>query len=111
MKKKLKTPPKWIDVYPQGSKEGDEEQEFFISLSRNPKWCWRSTAQIAKEAKLSKERVDELLEKYWKKGMVFQNSSNEDQWGYWERVPELLPEIKDSITKKDQDDRIKKITN
>jgi hypothetical protein len=109
MKNKSKTPPKWTDIYPQGSKEGDEEQEFFIVLSRNPKYKWRSTAQLAKEARLTKERVDEIIAKYWKKGMVFQNPQNDDQWGYWERNPEMLPEDKDSITGKDHKDRIGKV--
>lgn len=106
MKIKTKTPPKWTSVYPQGTKEGDEEQGFFISIARNPKWQWRSTAQIAKESKLSKERVDEILNKYWKKGMVFQNPANEDQWGYWERVPEMLPVEEESITSRDHNGRI-----
>jgi hypothetical protein len=104
----MKKPRNWTDVYPQGCKQGDEEQAFFIALSRNPKWQWRSTAAIAKEADLSKERVEELLMKYYKKGMVFQNPANEDQWGYWERVPEMLPKDDDSITDKDHKDRIKK---
>lgn len=108
MNKKQKMPPKWTSVYPQGSKEGDEEQGFFIALARSAKWQWRSTAQISKEAKLSRERVDEILNKYWKKGMVFQNPANEDQWGYWERVPEMIPVIEDSITTKDHNDRIEK---
>jgi hypothetical protein len=109
MKNKKKTPPKWTAVYPQGTKEGDEEQGFFISLSRNPKFTWRSTAQIAKESKLSKERVDEILNKYWKKGMVFQHPTNENNWGYWERVPEMLPEEKESITSTDHTTRINKV--
>jgi hypothetical protein len=109
MKNKVKTPPKWTSVYPQGSKEGDEEQGFFIALARSAKWQWRSTAQLSKEAKLSKERVDEILSKYWKKGMVFQNPANEDQWGYWERVPEMLPVEEESITSKDHNDRINKV--
>lgn len=108
MKNKTKTPPKWTSVYPQGSKEGDEEQGFFIALARNSKWKWRSTAHLAKESKLSKERVDEILAKYWKKGMVFQNPASEDQWGYWERVPEMLPAEEESITSKDHNERIKK---
>lgn len=108
MNKKSKLPSKWTDVYPQGTKEGDEEQGFFISLARNPKWSWRSTASIAKESKLSKERVDEILNKYWKKGMVFQNPANEDQWAYWERVPDMLPKEEESITSKDHNDRIKR---
>lgn len=102
-KKKL---PSWASVYPQGTKEGDEEQGVFISLARNPKWKWRSIASIASEANISKERVEEVLSKYWKKGMVFQNPSNEDQWGYWERVPEMIPEEIASITDEDHEDRI-----
>jgi hypothetical protein len=109
MKNKSKTPPKWVNVYPQGTKEGDEEQGFFIALARNVKWQWRSTASLAKEANLSKERVDEILNKYYKKGMVFQNPLNEDQWGYWERVPEMLPKEEISITQKDHNDRINKV--
>lgn len=109
MKNKSKTPPKWTSVYPQGCKEGDEEQGFFIALSRNAKWQWRSTAQLSKEAKLTKERVDEILQKYWKKGMVFQSPTNEDHWGYWERCPEMLPKEEESITSKDHNDRIKKV--
>lgn len=103
-----KNPPKWIDVYPQGTKEGDEEQGVFICLARNSKWTFRSTAQIAKESGLDKERVEEILQKYWRKGMVFQNPNNEDQWAYWERAPELVPEKEVSITKEDQKNRIKK---
>ncbi len=106
----MKKPPKWTSVYPQGSKEGDEEQVFFIALARNVKWQWRSTAAIAKESNLTKERIEELLNKYYKKNMVFQNPQNEDQWGYWERVPEMLPKDDLSITDKDHQDRINKIT-
>ena len=109
MKNKSKTPPKWTSIYPQGTKEGDEEQGFFIALSRSAKWQWRSTAQLSKEAKLTKERVDEILQKYWKKGMVFQSPTNEDHWGYWERVPEMLPKEEESITDKDHNDRINKV--
>lgn len=108
MKNKSKTPPKWTSIYPQGTKQGDEEQDFFIVLSRHPTYKWRSTITIAKETNLSKERVEELINKYWKKGMIFQNPKNEDQWGYWERVPEMLPQTHNSITKQDQNDRINK---
>jgi hypothetical protein len=108
MKNKTKTPPKWTQVYPQGTKQGDEEQDVFICLARHPKWVWRSLAQIAKEAKISKERAEEILYKYWKKNMVFQNPANEDQWGYWERVPEMLPKEEESITARDHNNRIGK---
>jgi hypothetical protein len=106
MNNKTKTPPKWIDIYPQRTKEGDEEQDFFIALSRRQKWRWRSTAALAKESKLTKERVEEIIAKYYKKGMIFQNPANEDEWGYWERVPHMLPQAEESITSKDQNDRI-----
>lgn len=103
-----KLPPRWTDIYPQGTKEGDEEQSFFIALARNPKWQWRSTAQLAKEANLSKERVEEIINKYYKKGMIFQNPSNPDMWGYWERNPDLVPKDDGTVTKKDHDDRVAK---
>lgn len=86
----MKTPPNWYDVYPKGSKQGDEEQKVFTSLARNSKWVWRSVSAIAKEVGLAKERVEEILYKYYKKNMVFQNPKNEDQWGYWANVPEML---------------------
>ncbi len=107
MSNNKKLPPKWTEVYPQGTKKGDDEQAFFIALSRHPKWKWRSTASIAAEANLTKERVEEIISKYYKKGMVFQNPANDDQWGYWSRVPEMLPEDEQSITSKDHNDRIK----
>lgn len=104
----IKKPKKWIDVYPQGSKAGDEEQRFFIALGRHPKFVWRSIAAIAKEANLSKERTEKIIEKYYKKNMVFQNPKSEDQWGYWERVPEMLKEDNGSISQSDKNKRIDK---
>jgi hypothetical protein len=107
----MKKPPKWVDVYSQGTKTGDEELAFWISLARNPKWTWRSTSSIAKETGLSKERVEKLLMKYYNKGMVFQNPQNEDQWGYWERNPGQLSKDDRDITTKDHDDRIDRAMN
>jgi len=101
-------PRKWTDVYPQGTTEGNEEQKLFISLARNPKFEWRSVKALAKDTGLSVERVEEILNKYYKKGMVFQSPKNEDNWGYWERVPEMLEGDAASLTKSDQNDRIDK---
>ncbi|MCK9458612.1 MAG: hypothetical protein M0R80_03150 [Proteobacteria bacterium] len=98
-------PPKWTDVYPQGSKAGNEEQKLFIALARNPKWKFRSVTHLSKEANLTKERVEQILQKYYKKGMVFPNPKQEDQWAYWERCPELLPGNIKSIAEADQDKR------
>lgn len=109
MKNNLKIPPKWTAVYPQGSKKGDEEQGLFIALERHPKYQWRSVAALAKESNLSAERVEEILNKYYKKGMVFQSPDNADHWAYWERVPHMLPLIEKSITSKDHSDRIQKL--
>jgi hypothetical protein len=99
-------PPKWVNVYPQGTTVGDEEQKFFIALGRHPKFAWRSVAAISKDAGLSKERVEQIIEKYFKRGLVFQSPKNEDHWGYWERVPEMLDKDRASIANEDQKDRI-----
>ena len=104
---KVKEPPKWYDVYPQGTEEGNEEYEFFVALNRDPKWVWRSVSAIAKESNLSKERVEQILAKYYKKKMVFQNSTNEDMWAYWQNVPDRIPAQEDSITDIDHADRLK----
>ena len=108
MNKKFNKPKKWTEVYPQGTKEGDEEQAVFISLARHPSWTFRSLAAISKESNLSKERVEEILFKYLKKNMVFQNPKNEDQWAYWEREPSLVPVDKESIVQTDYSNRINK---
>jgi hypothetical protein len=108
MSKNSKKPKKWTDVYPQGTKEGDEEQKFFIALARQPEFKWRSVAALAKEANLTKERVEEIIQKYYKKNMVFSNPKTEDHWGYWERVPEMLNEDHSSIAQSDQKKRIDK---
>lgn len=99
----------WTDVYPIGTKEGDEEFAFFVALARNQKYVWRSTAGIATDAKLSKERVEEILQKYLDLGMVFQHPKNDDSWGYWKRVPpEVLPKEYQSLVDKDQKQRMNK---
>lgn len=100
-------PKKWIDVYPQGTEEGNEEQRFFIALSRNNEWPYRSTAMIAKDSGLSTERVEEIIEKYLAMGIVFQHEKNENQWIYWERDLDLIKKEK-SLAEKDQDKRIAK---
>lgn len=99
-------PKKWTDVYPHGTKEGDEECKFFIALARNKKYRWRSLSALAKESGLSRERVEEIINKYYKKGLVFQDPKNEDQWGYWERVPEMLPTVQKSVAGQDQSNRL-----
>ena len=101
-------PKKWTDVYPVGSKEGDEEARFFKSLARNPKYEWRSTAALAKESGLSPKRVEEIIAKYIKLNMVFQNPKNEDHWGYWERVLHMLPDSYLSVSDSDKRKRVER---
>ena len=103
----MKKPKKWTEVYPQGTKEGDEEQKFFISLARHPKWPYRSTSTIVQETGLSPERVEEIIEKYLKMGLIFSHESNEGDWVYWERDLEVLKE-ETSLVKTDQNLRIKR---
>jgi len=103
----MKKPKKWTEVYPAGTKEGDEERKFFIALARNQKWPFRSVASIIQDSGLPQERVEQILEKYVKMGMIFPHKSNEDHWGYWERAPEMLKKEK-PLAKKDQGKRIKR---
>ena len=42
-----------------------------------------------------------------KKSMIFQNPKNEDQWGYWANVPEMLNSKNKSINQEDIDNRLK----
>lgn len=101
-------PPHWYDVYPQGTKEGDEEAKFFKVLARDPQYKWRSTSAIASGAGLSKKRTEEIISKYVKKGLILQSTKNESNWAYWERVPKSLATRLDdrSIGQKDKDSRV-----
>lgn len=81
---------KWSQVYPQGTKDGDEEQKFFIGLNRKSglvrsNYDWRSTEALVKESGLTRQRVEEIITKYVKLGLIFASPHREDHWGYWER--------------------------
>lgn len=104
-------PKKWTEVYPQGTQEGDEEARFFKSLARHPRYDWRSTAAVAKESGLTPKRVEQIISKYIKLKMVFQSPSNEDHWGYWERVPHMLPDQYRSVSDADKDRRIRRASD
>lgn len=73
------TPSKWWQVY-----QGDEECRFFKALSRS-KHDWRTTDGIAKEARLTIKRTQEILQKYLPSGIVRPHQSDADKWQYWER--------------------------
>ena len=100
-------PHKWVNIYPQGTETGDQEQKFFIALARHPKYAWRSVSTLSKESGLVSERGEEIIQKYYHKGMIFQNPKNEDQWGYWERLnPSFYDKNMPSVGVKDQNYRI-----
>lgn len=101
-------PKKWTEVYPHGTKEGDEESRFFISLARHPKYEWRSTAALAREGGLSHKRVEEIILKYLKRNIVVQSPSNEEHWAYWERVPNMMLDEYVSASDADKEKRIRR---
>ena len=107
----MSTPAKWTDVYPHGTKEGDEEMAFFIALARS-KWEWRSTGSLVRESGLSKERVEEILSKYLQCNppLIYMSETKEDHWAYWQRVPQLN-QTKNSLANADHDKRIKRHAN
>ncbi len=103
----MKKPKKWTELYPRGTEEGSEEQRFFIALARDQKWAYKSTAMLIKETKLSHERVEEIIHKYHKLGLILQSETADNSWAYWERDIQRLKEKK-TLVQLDQDERIKK---
>ena len=57
---------------------------------------------------MTKERVEEIIQKYHKKGIVIQCPTNDAHWGYWERNLDQVPDEPETIANKDQKDRINK---
>lgn len=106
-------PKKWTEVYPQGTKEGNEESKFWKTLARDKDSSYLSTAHLAKKSGLDRKRVEEIIKKYsnaknFNPPLIFAHPTQEEHWGYWERVPERLERDDRSISKKDQDRRVNK---
>lgn len=104
-------PKKWTEVYPYGTKQGDEEAKVFRALARHQKFDYRSTGAIVKDTGLSRERVEEIIDKYVNKvkpPLIYPHLTNEDHWGYWERCPDVLKKDKRNTSDKDKDNRIDK---
>ena len=107
----MSKPKKWTEVYPYGTKEGDEEARFFRALARHPKYQYRSTPSIIKDAGISKQRCEEIIDKYATKispPLLYPHATNDDHWGYWERCEDRLNDDKRDISKKDKDSRVDK---
>ena len=102
--------PKWWQVY-----SNDEEKKLFVGkdgasgLCRKTSYDWRSTDLLAKESGLTKIRVEEILDKYHKIGIVLQHKTDPEKWGYWENVaPSLGKGTPAGVVKQDQDKRVEK---
>jgi len=107
----VKKPLIWTQAYPYGTKEGDEEAKFFRALARHAKFEYRSVGALVKDSGLTRERVEEIIDKYvnnFNPPLVYAHPDNEDHWGYWERCPDRLQSDKRNISQKDQDKRINK---
>jgi len=97
---------KWWEVFPQGTKEGDEETRFFIALARHPEFKYRSVDKLSAEANLSKTRCDEIIAKYAPSGIILNDPKDPERWGYWERCG--CKGDKEGAVKEDHETRIKK---
>ncbi len=106
----MQKPKKWYDVYPYGTKGGDEEAKVFRALSRHAKFDYRSTGAIMKATGISRERIEEIIDKYMgcNPPLIFAHPTNEEHWGYWERCPDRLKDDSRDISEKDKDNRIDK---
>ena len=107
----MRKPNKWFDVYPYGTKEGDEEAQFFRALCRHEKFEWISISAIIKKSNLTRERVEEIIDKYANRTnppLVYASPTQEEHWGYWERCPDILKKDERDVSKKDKDNRVDK---
>jgi len=106
-------PKKWTEVYPQNTKEGNEECKFWKALARDKDKNYLSTSNLAKKSGLDRKRVEEIIKKYsdaknFNPPLIFAHPTQEEHWGYWERIPERLNKDDRSISQKDKDRRINK---
>lgn len=102
---------KWHEVYPYGTKEGDEEAKVFRALSRHAKYDFRSTGALEKATGLSQTRIEEIIDKYvnhFSPPLIIPHPKNEDHWAYWERCTDILKKDKRNLSQRDQDDRVNK---
>jgi hypothetical protein len=101
---------KWWEVY-----ANDDEKKFFVGkdgssgLVRKAKYEWRSTDLLSQESGLTKTKIESIIEKYHKVGIVVQHPKDPEKWGYWEKVaPQLANQSVKSTSDKDKEDRIDK---
>lgn len=110
----MNKPKKWTEVYPYGTKEGDDEAKFFRAIARHKKYEYRSIPAIVKDTGLTRERVEEIIDKYVNKiqpPLIYAHKTTDDNWGYWERCINDLPSDFRNLSNKDKDSRIDKHMN
>ncbi len=100
---------KWWAVY-----ANDDEKKFFVGkdgnsgLCRNDKFEWRSTEALSRESGLSKSKIEAIIDKYHKAGIVVQHTKDPEKWGYWEKCASQMAAAPKDVTKDDQQDRVDK---
>jgi hypothetical protein len=104
--------PNWYEIYPQGTPEGEEEKKFFLSLIRNKKYKnWRSVSAISKESGLTEEKIEQIIFKYHKIGLIIQSPANSEFWGYYYNNLEDVKEDPISVIEEERKKILKKAKN
>lgn len=89
-----------------------DEYAFFIGKDKKSglvrsSYDFRSVAAIAKESGLTKDKVEALVDKFMKMGIVVQSPNKEDHYGYWDRVsPNLGKTQTASLSEADKAKRV-----
>jgi len=106
---------KWWQVY-----ANDDEKRFFVGKDgksglirgkdkNGADFDWRTTDKLASESGLTKTRVEQIIDKYHKAGLVLQHPKDPEKWGYWEKVaPQMANLQKKTIAEEDKEKRIDK---
>lgn len=101
-------PKKWHEIY-----KGNDERAFFVGKDGKSglvrtSYTYRSVSALVKESGLSKDKVEQMVNKFLGLGIIFQSDNHDDQYGYWERVnPNYVVGGAKTIVAKDQESRVK----
>ncbi len=94
-------PAKWWQVYPNGTRAGDEEAAFFQALAQRQDRVWATVGQLIEETVLPQERIHQIIQKYQATGMVVASVESPGLWGYWERVEGLPVDLEEKAALQD----------
>lgn len=98
----------WYDNYCN-----DDELFFFVGRDKKSglvrsDFDYRSVAALIKESGLTEQRVEQILNKYLKKGLVIQSTNKIDHYAYWRLAKNQGGEKKKSLAQSDKDKRMAK---